>query len=212
MVLNKNNPSCGSEKLKERGEEERAQQGRDLAVIRDIFEKHAIDAVISGGTLLGIIRDKDFIPWDWDAEFFVKYSDVKNKSDFLVNSMKQLGFKITMLYTDKQNWKIEAKKEGFSFEIRAWYKKGRFYRRRRYKLPIHLMEGNCSVELRGEKYLAPAKYDDYLTYVYGDYMTPLKSASKNEYLTSGFHGRSSLRFQTVRFIRKIIRLIPYKKD
>lgn len=191
------------EKIRHRSEEERAQQGRDLALVRNILENHGIEPIISGGTLLGIVRDSDFIAWDWDAEFFVRYVDVKDKGMQIVKSMEDHNFEITMFYTDMENWKIEAARSGFSFEIRGWYKDGDFYRRRSYKFPISLMDMTCQLELRGEIYRAPAKYDAYLEFVYGDYMTPVKTAVKRDYLTARFNSTLGLRKKLINFFKKI---------
>ena len=35
-----------------------------------------------------------------------------------------------------------------------------------------VFENLVDIEFEGHRYLAPAKYDDYLTHIYGDYMTP----------------------------------------
>lgn len=42
-----------------------------MSVIVDIFEAHNIDYIIAHGTLLGLIRHNDFIPWDDDCDLFV---------------------------------------------------------------------------------------------------------------------------------------------
>ena len=42
-----------------------------MAIIVDVFERHNIDYVIAHGTLLGLVRHKDFIPWDDDCDLFV---------------------------------------------------------------------------------------------------------------------------------------------
>lgn len=42
-----------------------------MSVIVDIFEAHKIDYIIAHGTLLGLIRHNDFIPWDDDCDLFV---------------------------------------------------------------------------------------------------------------------------------------------
>ena len=42
-----------------------------MSIIVDIFERHGIDYILAHGTLLGLIRHNDFIPWDDDCDLFV---------------------------------------------------------------------------------------------------------------------------------------------
>ena len=42
-------------------------------VVRDIASQHGIPLFMVGGTMLGAIRHKGFIPWDDDMDFGVTY-------------------------------------------------------------------------------------------------------------------------------------------
>ncbi|MGI6220694.1 MAG: LicD family protein [Coriobacteriales bacterium] len=46
-----------------------------MKVIVDIFEKNCIDYCLAHGTLLGLVRHGDFIPWDDDVDLFVFDND-----------------------------------------------------------------------------------------------------------------------------------------
>lgn len=58
-------------------------EGKNLEIIKSIladtvklFEKHGINYWLDGGTLLGIIRDNDLLPWDHDADISINSEDV----------------------------------------------------------------------------------------------------------------------------------------
>ena len=52
---------------------------RNLQKIDSLFKQHEIDMWIDAGTLLGAIRNKKFIPWDYDIG--VWYEDMQKIID-----------------------------------------------------------------------------------------------------------------------------------
>ena len=49
-----------------------------LFYFTDFLTKHRINYFLEGGTLLGIVRDGDLLPWDHDVDISIDYSDAKN--------------------------------------------------------------------------------------------------------------------------------------
>lgn len=58
-----------------------------LTTVKKLFEEHEIKFWMMFGTLLGFVRDKDFIEWDYDIDIGAWYSDYEKiialKEDFI---------------------------------------------------------------------------------------------------------------------------------
>jgi len=75
--------------------------GRNLQLARkllldvvSLFEKNSINYHLEGGTLLGIVRDNDLLPWDHDVDISVPDSDV-SKLKTLGPELLKLGYKFS---------------------------------------------------------------------------------------------------------------------
>ena len=83
------------EKTKIRSDEELNARKNEFLTLCHILDELEIKYFLLGGILLGAIRNKGFIPWDWDVEICVYSNDVSNKFDNLY--LKILASKFTIL-------------------------------------------------------------------------------------------------------------------
>jgi len=65
----------------------------NLQKIDALFKQNEIDTWIDAGTLLGAVRNKKFIPWDYDMDIGVWYEDVQ-KINNIEKDIQKLGFEI----------------------------------------------------------------------------------------------------------------------
>lgn len=68
--------------------------------ICDLFNRHEINYHIDHGTLLGITRDGQILPWDCDVDFAVHVKDAKKTEQILRKYLKTFKSK----YFKKNNW------------------------------------------------------------------------------------------------------------
>ncbi len=170
-----------SDKIRIRTEEELDLQSKGLQELGQMLDQLDLTWYICGGTMLGAVRDKDFIKWDWDVGVALLHEEMEPGYDRLKESLVRNGFEIKKEDLRKNNLKITAEKYRADFEISAWYKEGDYRMRKGLKRPAHFFEEPGEVELRGHTYPAPAPQEEFLEFVYGDWRTPKRTADKEEY-------------------------------
>ena len=63
-----------------------------LIDVTNILESLEIEYFLTDGTLLGAVREGDFIPWDWDVEITVLSESIYPKTAELIEKAKIMGF------------------------------------------------------------------------------------------------------------------------
>lgn len=170
--------------MRTRTEEELALRAKDLHEICAILDKFSIPYYLAGGTLLGIVRDGDFIPWDTDVDIDVRIEDVYPKQTQIVTAFVQAGFEIKMHRPSKIDFKIKAVKHGdTAYEIIGYLKMDDMRYKKWSHFPGSFMRGTSEVVLRGRRYKTFAEPEQYLTWYYGDWRTPIQSESHLGYMT-----------------------------
>ncbi|MCC5968293.1 MAG: LicD family protein [Natronohydrobacter sp.] len=163
--------------------EELAQRAEALSELADIMETLDCDWQISGGTALGIVREGDFIPWDWDVGIAVKKEQFVNFWPQLVSKAQQKGFVITLVRTEttENNEKVLMTKYGQEFEVLSWTLVDDYRVRKIFRRPARFFDKTEYRELRGRQYPLPSPVEEYLEEVYGDWRTPVRTYKKDVY-------------------------------
>ncbi len=180
-------------KVRIRKEYELENQHKGLVEIRDILNGLNIEYFIGGGTLLGIVRDGDFIPWDWDAHINLKTEDVFDKKEQMIESFIDKGFSVAKRDFSRENFKIVLTKYNTDYELMGWFIEGSLRHRRHYKLPDKFFKNPSKKKLRGELYTCMSLSEEYLKYKYGEWQKPLRTCNKNKYLSSDFHKKPKIK-------------------
>ncbi|MDA7604983.1 LicD family protein, partial [Candidatus Pelagibacter sp.] len=176
-----------------------------------ILNKLKIRYFLHSGILLGAIREKGFIPWDWDIEISVYSNEVISKMDLLLSEIRYSNFSIIKYDKEVSIFKIDFKGKLPAhitlYSILGWNndKNKNFVWRKKSKIPSHFLSNMKKIKLFNKDHFAPYPTNEYLKYMYGNWRKPLRTSDKELYLTKNFYGTHVLS----NFIKRITKF--YKK-
>lgn len=179
------------DKIRIRSEEELQNQAAGLDRLARCLEELGVKYYLSGGTLLGAARDGDFIRWDWDVEVSVRSEEARPMIGMIVQGLEGARFRTRGVDESMGNLKVVAERDGAVFEIRGYRRRGDLRERRDFRTKDHFFRETSFIELRGRRYPCLGPLDDYLTDRYGDWRTPVRSATKSDYLAPNYFVRSA---------------------
>ncbi|MCK0190752.1 LicD family protein [Arenibacter sp. F20364] len=167
---------------------------RMLQNVATLFNQCNIDYWIEGGTLLGIRRENRLLPWDNDIDVSINHDQIEKLEDFYTK-LRNAGYRVRTRYFnsttdyfakgDIRMIKIREKrffgllKGAVCLDVFIKYpKNGNSYweidNKTKY-VPTQFYQSFGSLEFKGFQYKTPALTDEYLTYRYGDWQTPVKN-------------------------------------
>ena len=163
--------------------------------IIDLLNEKDIPYHLEGGVLLGIVRDRDLLPWDNDTDLSINFEDYKFL-EIAAKEIKRLGWRCKFKKFDTSSsfataddirvFKISdywlgCMKGGNRMDIflkyqvdgyRCWSAAGAFMR-----VDNKYYDGYELIEWNNRKLRVPKHYREYLTEKYGDWSVPQKVLS-----------------------------------
>jgi len=199
-------------KIRIRSDDELKMQNLGLKELSKILNSKKIKHYITGGTLLGAIREKNFIKWDWDVEITILTDQTFSIKDDLNSLFLNSGFQISKYFDKYDSFKWELIKYGCSYELVGFYREGEWmYRKKKgIKVPAYFFDKPSDLFFLDNLYQTVSNPEDYLEFCYGDWQTPKRTSNKSEYLTS--QHIPNLKLYNI-FFQKIKNIfIKYKND
>ena len=142
----------------------------NLQIIDSILSENAIFWQVCWGTLIGIVRDHDFIEWDEDVDIVI-LSEEEDKFKDLLWELKEKGFEL-IRHERGGLYSISRKGEYTDFYvIRKASNEIRYTIDGGYLLENQIRD-TIDIDFKGLKLSIPKNYDELLTFYYGDWRIP----------------------------------------
>ena len=183
------------QKIRDRSDDELLVRKKEFLMICDVLDECKIIFFLQTGILLGAIRDNNLIKWDWDIEISVFSDDFLPKIDLIVNKLIDKNFEIKNVNKKKYDSKIDFigkyPENVTGYTIFSWnYSKSKDkYWRKNLSVPSRFLNNLSTTNLFGRKFKCPNYTEEYLTFAYGDWKTPLRSSDKELYMTKHFRNK-----------------------
>lgn len=195
------------DKIRLRSDVELALQNDGLVIIKDILDKAKIIYYLSSGTLLGAVRDKDFIRWDWDVQMYLLMENAYPLRHKISKLLSDGGFNIHKFNDCKDSLKWDLRREGVIFELTAWSQQGKWRHRKKrsMKVPSYLFEGEYNINFKGINYRTLNPPEEYLEFCYGDWQTPIRTSDKGLYMSSKHWRNNTVINRSLIFLKKYVK-------
>ena len=174
------------DKVRLRTEAELIAQNNGLIILKKNLDSIGVINYLSSGTLLGAIRDNDFIPWDWDVQMYLITENAYPLRYKITKLLEDSGFTIHKFNDSEDSLKWDVRKQEAIFELTAWYLQGkwRYRKKKSMRVPSYLFEGEYNINFKGLNYRTLNPPEEYLEFCYGDWKTPIRTSDKEVYSNS----------------------------
>lgn len=192
-------------KVRIRSKDELIAQNDGLIILKNILDDLGVTNYLSSGTLLGAVRDNDFIPWDWDVQMYLVMENAYPSRYKISKSLIDNEFTIYKFIDSEDSLKWDIRKEGAVFELTAWYLQGkwRYRKKKSMRVPSYLFEGVFNINFKNVKYRTLNPPEEYLKFCYGDWKTPIRSSDKEVYSTTSHLRKYTVLNKFILFFNKI---------
>lgn len=145
---------------------------KNLALLKKVLDKHNVSFLLFYGTLLGAVREKDFITHDEDIDLAILDEERLKFIDSIPDLMS-VGFKVARY--DRRGL-LSIIKDGEYIDFYFFSKYNDNLRCCSGILcPDEFLENVAEYEFKGNIYLVPRNFKEYLIFEYGNnWMTPIQ--------------------------------------
>jgi len=170
---------------------------KSLLRVTKVFSENNIKYFADFGTLLGIVREGDLIPWDDDIDLSILMNDYdevvslfrSNIKDFEIDKdieckvhvthdrIRKEPINIGLSFVTNGNKVIRK----FQINIGVVTIKDEFAVQSMNCSPKYHFEQQQQIDFWGEKISVPFEYESYLEFTYGDWKTPKMNTSFEDY-------------------------------
>lgn len=166
-----------------RTEEELQEQLRGLREIVAVLYVCGIDYYLSAGTMLGAVRDGDFIPWDWNVSVACPAEQFDHQYDRLVKIFTDKGYEVQQRIK-KGFYAINIYKAGVKYVIESLKLVGNYRELPMHKIPVRFFTGRAVAKIRGHEFYITENAEEFFEWYYGaDWRTPKQATGRDDCIT-----------------------------
>lgn len=160
---------------------------------------------LSGGSLLGVLREGNFLPWDNDIDFETLGNSLRRFKNILTIEFFKKGF-LVRVKKNRSYIKINFFKNGCKISLSGYEIKNKEYCVSKInKIPSHFFKNLKEIEYKKVILNVPSQPEKYLEYVYKDW--------KNKNKSKFYYNLKYYRHDTLyTFFYKIRRILLLKGD
>ena len=191
-------------KTRDRSPEELTTRKIEFLKVCDILDANKIIYYLQTGILLGAVRDKNFIKWDWDVEISVFSDDFFPKIDLVVKELESNNFKMINVIKKKVDAKIDFigkySEDITKYTIYSWNysnSKDMYWRRERF-VPSKFLNNFSKISLFDRQFNCPKNPEEYLSFAYGNWKIPLRTSDKDLYMSKNFRNAKIVMFDNLK--------------
>ena len=198
-----------SSKTRIRNTEELIDRKKGFIEIIEILNDLKVYFFIQGGVLLGAVRNKDFIRWDWDVEISLFSKEFLIKKNLIREALLKKGFKIYKENYNEDKIKIDVYKyqnyETTGYTLFGWlYNKYKDQSLRgEINIPASFINNMEKMKFHNIEINCPGPVEEYLKYQYGNWKQELRSDDKKKYLTQKFYKKRNLINKIVKKLKNV---------
>jgi hypothetical protein len=157
---------------------------KGLIELYEFFQSIGSTVFLSSGTMLGAVRDHDFIPWDWNVALGIIDYDIKNKISRTIEWLNQNKF--TGHITKKgKYYGFRLNRDGIVFIVENIIQIGKWMTRPNHKGPAKFFNTFEKVKLQNYYFYCATPTKEVMEFHYGkNWRIPIKAGHRNEVITA----------------------------
>jgi len=161
----------------------------NLMELKRAFDSQGVKFWLTGGVLLGAVRDKDFIPWDEDIDLIMlaedydsSFCDQLRAKNFVCSETRIYLNKVSAVALTKRNIRTDLILQYYYPLDDVYVYLAKYPCDHGIITPAKFYKNDCFIEFLGQKFRVPNPPEEWLDWVFDKkWRTPVKTGWSKDY-------------------------------